>query len=66
MDARFRRKENLEYVAERVQKLRNCLQADVIRINKVLEIRIGKSACLGKMEGQLSIFHENLISVDIQ
>jgi hypothetical protein len=30
MDARFRRKENLEYVAERVQKLRNCLQADVI------------------------------------
>jgi hypothetical protein len=52
MDARFRRKENLEYVAERVQKLRNCLQADVIRMNKVLEIRIGKSACLGKMEGQ--------------
>lgn len=51
MDARFRRKENLENVAERVQKSRNC-QADVIRMNKGLGIRTGKSACLDKMEGQ--------------
>lgn len=48
LDARFRRKENLENVAERVQKSRNC-QADEIRMNKV--IRMGKSACLSKMEG---------------
>jgi len=51
LDARFRRKENLEKVAERVQKSRN-FQADVIRMNKDLEIRIGNSACLGKMEEQ--------------
>ena len=51
LDARFRRKKYLENVAERVQKSREC-QADVIRMNKYMEIRNGKSACLGKMEGQ--------------